>query len=102
MKWYKPPEFYTNEEKSRVMAKVLQIMITTTFRTHHYKFNNKIYKQKTGGPMGLKATGYVRRVTTDCWIVQLREKLDKQKMKVQLLTMFVDEVLIWPGSKLFK
>ena len=89
-KWFEPPDYFTEEEK----AKVLQIMITTTFKTHHYKFNNKTYKQKTGGPIGLKATGYVVRATMDDWIEQFRKKLDKLGVKVHLLTKYVDDVLI--------
>merc|ERR1711954_343324 len=76
------------------MAKVLQIMIFNTFKIHHYKHNRKIYKQKAGGPIGLKATGYVARLTMNDWIIKFREKLEFDGVIIYMLKKYVDDVLV--------
>ena len=93
-KWYQPPVRFTEEEKLVIMAKVTEIMVQSVFRTHHYKFNGKVYKQQAGGPIGLKDTGYVARLTMDKWIQQFRSKLEEHGLKIKLLRKYVDDIVI--------
>ena len=47
-KWALPVDCFNVEEKERVMARVVQVMVETTFQSHHYKWNNNVYKQEKG------------------------------------------------------
>ena len=60
---------------------------------------------ETGGPIGLKATGYVARLTMDRWIQLFRQKLEDHGLIIKLLKKYVDDVVvvvdnIKPGSRL--
>ena len=67
------------------MAKVLEVMITTCFRTHIYRWNNEVRRQAKGGAIGLRATGSVARATMDWWIREFRKRLEAAGIKVWLL-----------------
>ena len=43
----------TDKEKRRVVAKVVEIGIRTTFRNHLYQWGGEFYVQREGGPIGL-------------------------------------------------
>ena len=103
--WAKPIEAYTNHEKKKIMGKITQIMVRATFSTHHYKWNGRIFKQMSGGPIGLRATGSVAKCTMDEWIAKFRKMLLENGVIVHLLVKYVDDVLviadnIKPGSRL--
>ena len=75
-KWARHPESYTSEEKRHILSKVVEIMIRVTFSTHFYKWENKIYKQCKGGPIGLRATGLCAKLIMDDWLEKFRDKLE--------------------------
>ena len=55
--WAIPVDSFNAHDKKRIMARTVQVMTETTFSTHHYKWNSKVFKQEKGGPIGLRATG---------------------------------------------
>ena len=59
--WMKQPDSYTKEERLKVIAKMIQIMVQTTFKSHFYQWGGAIYKQEKGGPIGLRASGTVAK-----------------------------------------
>ena len=67
--------------------------------------DNQIRKQKTGGAIGLGATGSLSRVTMDMWIQEFRRKVESAGAKIWLLKKYVDDVLVLvdnlkPGTRL--
>ena len=40
----------TREEKKKVVSKVIEIGIRTTFRNHIYQWGGEFYVQREGGP----------------------------------------------------
>jgi hypothetical protein len=57
----------TREEKRRMLARTIGIMIKLVMNNHVYQFNGKTYKQRKGGPIGLLLTGTLSRVVMLEW-----------------------------------
>ena len=93
-KWSKSPEKFTDQEKRLLFSKVIEIMVLATFDSHFYKWAGSIYKQKAGGPIGLRASGVVPKVTMELWLIEMRVKMEKAGLKVHLLKKYVDNVLV--------
>ena len=71
---------------------------------HVYSFDGKVYKQTSGGAIGLRLTGVVARICMDRWAKELTRLLEENKVKVYLLIKYVDDVnffleAIAPGSR---
>ena len=49
-KWALPVDCFNEEDKKRIMARLVQVMVEATFQSHHYKWNSNVYKQEKGGP----------------------------------------------------
>ena len=92
--WPKDPSTYSEKDKRRLLGKVVEISVETTFNTHFYKWSGKVYRQTKGGAIGLKATGSVAKVAMEDWIRKLHGKLVDKGVQVHLLTKYVDDVLI--------
>ena len=93
-KWPKDPQKYSEEEKRRIMGKLVEILIKTTFQTHFYKWNRKIFKQREGGPIGLRASGTVAKLIMELWLREVRKRLETAGFKVWLMEKYVDDVLL--------
>ena len=93
-KWDKHPEEYTELEKKNLIARVMEVAIRTTFKSHFYKWNGHIYKQQAGGPIGLRASGSIAKVCMEVWLQEFRLKLEKAGLEVHLLKKYVDDVII--------
>ena len=98
-KWTKDPKNYSEEDKRRILAKVVEIMTLTTFTTHFYTWKGKIYKQAKGGAIGVRATGSIAKVAMEAWIKRLESLLTAARIQVHLLCKYVDDVLAIVGSK---
>ena len=59
--------------------------IRTTFGHHIYLFQNKLFKQQKGGPIGLHLTGVVDRLVMDHWAKRFRSILETNRISVYLL-----------------
>ena len=44
-------------------------------KNHIYKFANKVYKQRAGGSIGLRATGVVAQIVVNRWKRRIMVKL---------------------------
>ena len=66
-KWKPTEREYSTKEKRKIVAKVLETAIRTTFKNHIYAFKNKTYQQVSGGAIGLRLTGVVARILMDEW-----------------------------------
>ena len=82
------------QEKGMVIEKMMEIIVRTTFNTHVYRWGGKIYRQKKGGPIGLRASGTVANVTMEVWIKSLEKKLSDAGCEIFLLRKYVDDVII--------
>ena len=65
--WVFPRVTLTALEKKMIVAEVMRVAVRTMFRTHVYTFDNKYYLQKKGGPIGVRGTCAVARLTMIEW-----------------------------------
>ena len=61
--WRFPSVTLTAREKLLVVAEVIKICTEEMFKNHLYTFGGKIFKQKKGGPIGLRGTCAIARLT---------------------------------------
>ena len=64
---------------------MVQTLIETTFNTHVYRWAGKVYKQRKGGPIGLRASGSLAKAAMEDWISRFENKLGKLGIKVHLI-----------------
>ena len=91
------------------MQVLVEVMITATFDNHFYKWEGNLYKQESGGPVGLRATGSCAKLVMDNWLEAFKRKLEENNVKIYLLRKYVDDVMIvtrnfelgsyWNGTK---
>ena len=72
----------------------MEIMILTTFRSHFYKWGDKIHQQRKGGPIGLRASGVVAKVVMELWIREMKQRMENAGFEVFLIKKYVDDVLV--------
>ena len=93
-KFFRDPEEYTEKEKKKLMGKVTEILVKTTFQYHCYKWDDSVRKQSKGGSIGVRGTGSVAKATMDWWIGEYRRILTGANVEVLLLKKYVDDVCI--------
>ena len=93
-KWSKDPSTYSENQKKRVMAQVVQIMVKACFNKHFYKWNGKVKRQSKGAGIGIRGARSLAKICMDKWISSLGSKLEELKVKVWILMKYVDDVLI--------
>ena len=108
-KFQKPMKKYTDADKARVREALMKEVIKITFQNHYYRWDGRIFLQREGGPIGLRATGSCAKLIMDDWLEKFRSKLEINNIEVFLLTKYVDDMLIlcksvklghyWNGSQ---
>ena len=71
-----------------IVATIVQIGVLTMFNTHVYSFNVELFFQKAGGPLCLRSTCAVARVTMNEWDARWQEILRLNNIKIR-------EIAIW-------
>ena len=72
-----------------VMIGVLEMM-----NSHLYQFNNKIYPQQSGGPIGLLATCAVARIVMNYWDEKWKEMMVNNNIKRDLEDRYMDDIRV--------
>ena len=73
----KNPRMMREQEKRKVMGKVVKILIKTTFENHYYKFDSKVLRHVLGGPIGLRSKGSVIRMVMKWFLDRYRVLLEQ-------------------------
>ena len=63
--WHQDPTRMPPQEQQKVIAKLIEILVITTFETHVYAWGGRIYRQTRGGPIGVRASGTVAKVAME-------------------------------------
>ena len=82
-------------QKKKVIARVLQVAVKTMFRTHVYKFDTKYYLQQQGGPIGLRATCAVARLTMIMWDRMWLELVTEMGLTVEEAARYMDDLRVY-------
>ena len=69
----------TSLEKKRIVATVMLIAVEIMFSAHIYTFAGQCYKQKKGGPIGLRSTCAVARLVMSVWDSKWLERLGRDE-----------------------
>ena len=109
-KWVFDRTAFTEEEKRKLLGKVVEIAVRTTFRNHLYQFEGKFRIQAEGGAIGLRLTGIVARIVMDYWATKFREMARENNITLYLMKKYVDDVNVlmealgcgirWNGEKM--
>ena len=81
----------TEPEKKTIMAEVLRLAVEIMFDTHIYSFGGHFYKQKEGGPIGLRSTCALARVVMGRWDIKWKERVADCNIQVEDDGRFVDD-----------
>ena len=84
----------TLKQKKKLIILTLNKMIELTLTNHLYQFDNKIYKQVKGGPIGENLTQMCAKIVMYSFVVRYRKKLAKLSLldQTMLLKIYVDDL----------
>ena len=85
-------EQMTTMEKRMIIATVIQIGVVTMMNTHVYDFDGEIFLQKTGGPIGLRSTCAVARITMSYWDARWLDLMEKNNVRIRKSECYMDDV----------
>ena len=90
--WIFPDKTPTKMEEKRLFAKALEIATLTLFQTHLYQFNGIIFKQKHGGPIGLRASAAAARIVMGMFDRKLKKVCKEENIRIQTSFRYVDDI----------
>jgi hypothetical protein len=96
--WEFPPlgkNGLTRLEKRMVVEQVAQKSVLAVFKTQTYRFANKFFLQKRGGPISLHSTCCVVRLVLMWWDEQFLEVVRKSNVEIIKGARYMDDVRIW-------
>ena len=73
------------------MGAVTKIGVKTLFMNHVYKYGDKIYKQRKGGPTGLQITGRVAKLMMVKIMRELKKILRRSGITWTSIFIYVDD-----------
>jgi hypothetical protein len=91
-KWEKVRDPRNEDEKKKIMTKVMKIAVLILMGSHVYRFNGKVYKQEDGGSMGLEATQGIARNVMIEWDKLMRKTLRMLRVKTMMYKRYVDDI----------
>ena len=78
-------------EKREIVARVIQIAVSVMLRTHVYTFGGQLYRQTSGGPIGLRSTCAVARLVMKVWDDKWLARLAELKVKIEEAIRYMDD-----------
>jgi hypothetical protein len=81
----------SEEEKRKMLGKLIGKMVQTVMENHLYQFGGKLYRQISGGPIGLLLTGTVARIVMLVWDRKFGKKLEELGLEAEEYHRYVDD-----------
>ena len=81
----------TNLQKKRMVARSMEIAVKTILSNHLYQMDGKVFRQQTGGHIGLEITGVLSRLVMLWWDKMFLHKLDKLGILMMIYKRYVDD-----------
>ena len=91
-KWEFPKIEYTELEKRRIVATIVQIGVLVMMNTHLYTFDGKIYLQQEGGPIGLRSTCAIARIVMNEFDARWLEEIESNNIKIRKGQRYMDDL----------
>ena len=93
--WTFPRVCLTELEKRMIVASVMRVATLTMFNTHIYNFDNCYFLQQKGGPIGLRATCAVARLTMVEWDRMWLERITEMGLTVEEAARYMDDLRLY-------
>ena len=78
-----------------MISLAIEAGLTAVMRSHLYKFNQEVFLQKEGGPIGLKLTGAISRVFMLWWDREFLKRVESMTInlnwKLYMYSRYVDD-----------
>ena len=89
--WRWPRVKLSDEEKKMVIAEVVKILAEVMFTNHLYTFGGQTYRQKIGGPIGLRGTCALARLVMCNWDRLWEELVKKNRITLEDYMRYMDD-----------
>ena len=90
--WNIPEVEWTDLEKRLMMAEMTRMGVIVMMNSHIFRWDGKLYLQRHGGPIGLRATCAVARVTMLFWDEKLACVLKRNHIDLDQGMRYMDDV----------
>ena len=90
--WIPPVEQPNEGQKRRMLTEAVKVAIKFIMKNHVYSFDNNMYKQARGGPIGLNLTGTIAQVVMLWWDGRFKAKLQEMGIEVLMYKRYVDDI----------
>ena len=97
--WNLPVRQPDEHARRITLRDALRIALTVIMKNHVYTFDNEIWKQTSGGPIGLKLTGVLAQIFMIWWDKEFAAKLDEMSIVVRMNKRYVDVQATPPGMR---
>ena len=94
-KWRIPETEWTGLEKKLMLAEMTRVGVIIMMNTHLFRWDGRIFLQRKGGPIGLRATCAVARVTMLHWDVQLQILLKRNNIHLDEGGRYMDDIRLF-------
>ena len=89
--WRFPNVKLSEEDKKRIVAEVVKICTEMTFENHLYTFWGKIFKQRRGGPIGLRGTCAIARLVMANWDRKWMQMMENNNVEIRGYMRYMDD-----------
>ena len=100
--WIMPDlSILTEKEERKLFTIALKIALERIMKNHIYEFDGKLYRQVSGGAIGLELTGEVAKIYMSWWDRQFLGKLQELSITLILYKRYVDDInnsVRYPGD----
>ena len=89
--WIFPKVVLSQEDKLEIIGTVLQIATTALFENHYYSFGGGAFRQREGGPIGLRATCAIARLCMQLFDGKWEHILKQMGIWAWLIVRYMDD-----------
>ena len=81
--------------KREIIARVIQICTLILMTTQAYQFGGRIFRQKLGAPIGLRASAVLAKLCMACWDVKWAKMQTAFGLVVHLMFRYMDDIRVY-------
>ena len=89
--WSIPKVEWSKQEERLVIAEMTHIGVIVMMNSHLFRWDGKIFLQRQGGPIGLRSTCAVARITMMYWDGKLSEYMEANNIRLDMGARYMDD-----------
>ena len=90
-KWRRTRKPVGRQEKLKLLAKFVELVVLEVFGGHVFEFGGKLYLQSDGGPIGLSLSGAIGRTTMAVWDREVVKLCRVNRIVMKMRRRYVDD-----------